>query len=61
MQSEETAAKLQAAKCDFFGIDRELIAYHPAIWKKVKWDEDYQNGLIEPKVSVEIIHHGIIN
>lgn len=60
-QSEETAAKLQAANCDFFGIGRELIAYHPAIWKKVKWEEDYQNILIEPKVSVEIIHHGIIN
>ncbi|MFY0761689.1 Ger(x)C family spore germination protein [Metabacillus dongyingensis] len=60
-QSEETAAKLQESNCDFFGIGRELIAYHPAIWKKVKWEEDYPNILIEPKVSVEIVHHGIIN
>ncbi|UOK59992.1 hypothetical protein MGI18_25385 [Bacillus sp. OVS6] len=31
------------------------------MWKKVKWEENYPNILIEPKVSVEIVHHGIIN
>lgn len=60
-QSEDVADKLKEANCDFFGIGRELIAYHPALWKKVKWEEDYPNILIEPKVSVEIVHHGIIN
>lgn len=58
-QSEDTAAKIQEANCDFLGIGRELIAYHPSLWKELKWEEDYPNILIKPEISVEIIHHGI--
>ncbi|NGY93549.1 hypothetical protein F3K44_28900 [Bacillus megaterium] len=45
----------------FLEIGREAAAYHPSIWKRLKWRQDYKNISINPKVQVEIIHRGIIN
>ncbi|WP_124727404.1 Ger(x)C family spore germination protein [Staphylospora marina] len=53
--------KLQEANCDVFGIGRELIAYHPEVWAKKRWDRDYQKVKFEPKVEVKIVSHGVIN
>ncbi|WP_282035267.1 Ger(x)C family spore germination protein [Metabacillus indicus] len=58
---EETISIIQEANCDYLGIGRELIAYHPEMWKKLDWEKDYPEISIEPEVSVEIVHHGIIN
>jgi Ger(x)C family germination protein len=60
-QAKKLIAKLQEAKCDVFGIGRELIAYHPEVWRKKNWEEDYQKVRFEPKVDVEIMSHGILN
>ncbi|MGD6817215.1 Ger(x)C family spore germination protein [Metabacillus sp. 84] len=53
--------KIQEANSDMFGIGRELMAHHPDTWKKMDWEQDYQNVEIIPKVEVEITEHGIIN
>lgn len=60
-QAKELIAKLQEAKCDVFGIGRELIAFHPEVWKKKNWEKDYPKVRFEPKIDVEIVSHGIIN
>jgi len=31
---------------------------HPDLWKKMKWDEEYKNVQIEPKVNVKIVKTG---
>lgn len=59
--SEQVIGKMQEANCDGFGIGRRLMAFHPDKWKQYNWEEDYSNITIEPKVTVEIIRHGIIN
>lgn len=53
--------KIQEANCDFLGIGRKLMAFHPKTWENLNWEKDYGNINIEPKVSVEVIQHGIIN
>ncbi|NGY87839.1 hypothetical protein F6Y05_32220 [Bacillus megaterium] len=60
-KAEKVVGKLQKANCDFLEIGREAVAYHPSIWKRLKWRQDYKNISINPKVQVEIIHRGIIN
>ncbi|KNH18611.1 hypothetical protein ACS78_22490 [Priestia megaterium] len=59
-KAEKVVGKLQKANCDFLEIGREAAAYHPSIWKRLKWRQDYKNISINPKVQVEIIHRGII-
>ncbi|TCZ75189.1 Ger(x)C family spore germination protein [Paenibacillus albiflavus] len=46
---------------DGFGIGRRVMAYYPATWKKLNWAEDYRKVEFDPKVSVEIVSHGIMN
>ncbi|PVE62923.1 Ger(x)C family spore germination protein [Priestia megaterium] len=60
-KAEKVVGKLQKANCDFLEIGREVAAYHPSIWKRLKWRQDYKNISVNPKVQVEIIHRGIIN
>ncbi|MGE1198020.1 Ger(x)C family spore germination protein [Priestia megaterium] len=60
-KAEKVVVKLQKANCDFLEIGREVAAYHPSIWERLKWRQDYKNISINPKVQVEIIHRGIIN
>lgn len=60
-KAEKVVEKLQKANCDFLEIGREVAAYHPSIWKRLKWRQDYKNISINPKVQVEIIHRGVIN
>lgn len=33
-ESKKIIATLQKSHCDAFGIGRQLIAYHPDLWKK---------------------------
>lgn len=53
--------KLQQARCDVLGIGRQLIAYHPRVWKKKDWDEDYRYVKFHPKVNVKIVGIGVLN
>jgi Ger(x)C family germination protein len=53
--------KLQAARCDVFGVGRELMAFHPEVWKKKNWEQDYAKVQFHSQVNVEVVGHGIIN
>ncbi|MCZ8510932.1 Ger(x)C family spore germination protein [Paenibacillus filicis] len=59
----ETIKKMQIARCDGLGIGRQLMAFHPDIWKKKKedWGSNYQKVHFVPEVQVEIAKKGIIN
>ncbi|MGZ9584340.1 Ger(x)C family spore germination protein [Paenibacillus marinisediminis] len=50
---------MQQVNHDGFGIGRRMMAYHPDTWSKLNWTEDYQKVTFNPKVSVEIVNHGI--
>ncbi|SEN55085.1 germination protein, Ger(x)C family [Lihuaxuella thermophila] len=54
-------AKMQRARFDGFGVGRELIAFHPEVWKKKNWDRDYPKVRFHPQVEVELVRSGIIN
>lgn len=53
--------KMQQANFDGFGIGRRLMAYYPDTWKNLNWVEDYPKVEFDPKVTVEIVSHGIMN
>ncbi|MGM7700773.1 Ger(x)C family spore germination protein [Pseudalkalibacillus sp. Hm43] len=53
--------KVQEANSDPVGIGRELIAFHPEVWKKLEWRKDYPTIPITAKVQVKIGENGIIN
>jgi Ger(x)C family germination protein len=60
-KAKQVLQKLQKARCDGFGIGRELMAFHPDVWKKLNWERDYQKVEFVPDIQVEIANHGIIN
>lgn len=53
--------QMQEHNHDGLGIGRRIIAYHPNAWSKLNWEEDYPHIEIIPKVTVEIVNHGIVN
>lgn len=46
---------LQEANCDAFGVGRQLMAYHPNMWKKKNWTKEYSKVKFHPEVEVEIL------
>ncbi|KHF39362.1 Ger(x)C family spore germination protein [Halalkalibacter okhensis] len=59
--AETTIEKVQAANCDYFGIGREVMAYHNHIVEKSNWNELYPTIPIDVTIHAEIVQHGIIN
>ncbi|SFI72722.1 Ger(x)C family spore germination protein [Thermoflavimicrobium dichotomicum] len=61
--AKQTIQKMQKARCDGFGVGRQLIAFHPEVWKKKEknWASEYQQVQFDTKVEVEITQKGIIN
>ena len=61
--AKDTLKKMQKARCDGLGIGRQLMAFHPRIWKTQKedWDSNYQKVNFAPVIQVEITKKGIIN
>lgn len=61
--ANKTLKKMQKAHCDGLGIGRQLMAFHPDIWKKQKedWGSNYQNVHFVPMVQVEITKKGILD
>ncbi|MFV8829009.1 Ger(x)C family spore germination protein [Alkalihalobacterium sp. APHAB7] len=51
---------LQEANCDALGIGRELIAFHPEVWKQLDWKVDFPQINFSTKADVEIIGTGIL-
>lgn len=60
---KKTLKKMQEARCDGLGIGRQLMAFHPDIWKKQKkgWENNYQKVQFAPVIQVEITKKGIID
>ncbi|WP_193063833.1 Ger(x)C family spore germination protein [Oceanobacillus oncorhynchi] len=52
--------KLAANQSDVLGLGRELIAFHPSIWKEIKGENYYEHILVNPKVKVNVRSSGII-
>ncbi|WP_016741420.1 Ger(x)C family spore germination C-terminal domain-containing protein, partial [Brevibacillus brevis] len=63
MEVSKTLKKMQNARCDGLGIARQLMEYHPDIWKKQKenWGSHYQKVKFDPNIQVEIGKKAIIN
>lgn len=59
-KAENLVKTLQLANCDAFGIGRDLIAFHPKVWKSLDWQKAYPKITIKPNIKVEIIGTGII-
>lgn len=59
-KAESVIKELQEANCDYFGIGRKVMAYHPKTWKKVDWEQTFPTIPIKTKVEVEITGTGII-
>lgn len=59
-KAEFVVKKLQQANCDYFGIGRKIMAYHPEIWKEIDWGDTFPNIDINTKIETEITGTGII-
>ncbi|MGG3467403.1 Ger(x)C family spore germination protein [Neobacillus pocheonensis] len=57
-QAKEIANTLQQANCDALGIGRRISSFHPELWKKMNWDEEYKKVQMEPIVRVNIMKTG---
>jgi Ger(x)C family germination protein len=57
-QAKEITNTLIKSDCDAFGIGRRIKSFHPDLWKKINWQEEYKKVHIEPKVTVNIIKTG---
>lgn len=60
IKTEKVIKKLQKSNCDALGIGRQLISFHPKVWKKIDWNKEYPNILIKPNVDVKIVGTGIL-
>lgn len=59
-KAEKLIKTLQLANCDAFGLGRDLIAFHPKVWKSLDWEKAYPKITIKPNIKVEITGTGII-
>ncbi|MEG0383736.1 MAG: Ger(x)C family spore germination protein [Solibacillus sp.] len=59
-KAEKVIEQLQKANCDYFGIGRQLIAFHPETWKEIDWPNTFPSIDIKPKIEVEITGTGIL-
>ncbi|MEY2195978.1 Ger(x)C family spore germination protein [Neobacillus sp. BF23-41] len=57
-QAKEITNTLLKAHCDALGIGRQISSFHPQLWNKIHWDEEYKNVQFEPKVKVNIVKTG---
>jgi Ger(x)C family germination protein len=57
-QAKEITNTLVQANCDALGIGRRISSYHPELWKKINWEEEYKNVQFEPNIKVNIIKTG---
>ncbi|WP_129691007.1 Ger(x)C family spore germination protein [Gottfriedia acidiceleris] len=59
-KAEKVIKTVQESNCDALGIGRQLISFHPDVWKKLDWNKDYAKITIKPKVEVKIVGSGIL-
>lgn len=46
--------KLASNQSDVLGLGRELMAYHPTIWKEIEGKDYYEHILVTPKIEVNV-------
>ncbi|WP_405079026.1 Ger(x)C family spore germination C-terminal domain-containing protein [Paenibacillus chitinolyticus] len=51
--------KMQESNHDGHGVALRLMAFHPAAWKKINWEEDYKEVPFEPDIRLKIERKGI--
>jgi spore germination protein KC len=51
--------KLADNRSDVLGVGRELIAFHPSIWKEIKGQNYYDKIVVNPKIKMNIIGSGV--
>ncbi|MFC5467708.1 Ger(x)C family spore germination protein [Cohnella suwonensis] len=56
---KEIVNLLRTSNCDALGIGRDLMAFHPALWKKLKARPVMQQVDITPSVQFRIMSEGI--
>ncbi|WP_088014675.1 Ger(x)C family spore germination protein [Gottfriedia acidiceleris] len=59
-KAEKVIKTVQESNCDALGIGRQLMSFHPDVWKKLDWNKDYAKIKINPKVEVKIVGSGIL-
>ncbi|WP_440602761.1 Ger(x)C family spore germination protein [Bacillus sp. GB_SG_008] len=59
-KAEFVIKELQQANCDYFGIGRKVMAYHPETWKEIDWTDTFPTIDINTKIETEITGTGII-
>lgn len=59
-KAEFVIKELQEANCDYFGIGRKVMAYHPKTWKGIDWADTFPTIDIKTKIEAEITGTGII-
>ncbi|MGD6830846.1 Ger(x)C family spore germination protein [Sutcliffiella halmapala] len=59
-KTKKVTNTLLEANCDALGIGRRIASFHPDLWKKINWEEEYKNVQFEPNVKVNIINTGPI-
>lgn len=53
-KADKLFKKLAENQSDVLGLGRELVAFHPSIWKEIKGENYYEHILVHPKVKVNI-------
>ncbi len=59
-KSTKVMATLQQANCDHLQLGHEVAAFHPHVYKKLNWREQYPRLSIKTKVHVQILNTGIL-
>lgn len=59
--AEKVLRNVQEARCDLYGVGRQLMAFYPGVWKKLDWEKDFRRITFHPRVEVEIKGTGLIH
>ncbi|WP_152393065.1 Ger(x)C family spore germination C-terminal domain-containing protein [Paenibacillus guangzhouensis] len=54
--SVRTFKILQQANCDVLGIHKQLISFHPKLWRSLDWRKDYPQVSIKPHFNIQILN-----
>ncbi|WP_308639770.1 Ger(x)C family spore germination protein [Paenibacillus silvisoli] len=59
-KSSEVIGILKRANCDYLQLGHEVAAFHPNLYRKMNWREEYPKLKIKPIVNVRILNTGIV-
>lgn len=59
-EAQLTVQTLQKANCDYFGIAREIHAYHNKQWRSMNWRSEYPKLSIKPEIQLQILNSGVM-